>query len=59
MRTLVNVEMNGSGARMVDKLGAATVVANKATWPATVQGINRHLEDENVENQDQARHEEI
>ena len=59
MPTLLNVEMNGSDARMVEKLGAATIVANKATWPATGQSIDRHSEDENVENQDQAHHEEI
>ena len=59
MPTLVNVEMNGSDAKMVEKVGAATIVANKATWPATVQSIDRHPQDENVENQDQARHEEI
>ena len=59
MPTLVHVEMNGSDAKMAEKLGAATIVANKATWSATVQSFDRHLEDENVENQDQARHEEI
>ena len=59
MPTLVNVVMNGSDAKMVKKVGAATVVANKATWPATVQSIDRHPEDEKVENQGQARREEI
>ena len=59
MHTLVNLKMNGSDARMVEKLGAATIVANKATWPATAQRIHRHVNDENVKNQDQARHEEI
>ena len=59
MPTLVNVETNGSDAKMVEKIGAATTVANKATWPETAQRIDRHLEDENVGNQDQARHEEI
>ena len=59
MPTLVNVEMNGSDAKMVEKVGAATIVANNATWPATVQSMDRHTEDNNVENHDQARHEEI
>ena len=59
MPTLVNVETNGSDAKMVEKINAATIVANKATWPATVQRIDCHLEEENVENRDQARHEEI
>ena len=57
MPTLLNVEMNGSDAKMVEKVGAATIVANKASWPATVLSIDRHPED--VKNQDQARHEEI
>ena len=59
MPTFVNVEINGSDAKMVEKLGAATIVANKATPPTTVQSIDRHPEDENVESQDRARHEEI
>ena len=59
MLTLVNVEMNGSDAKMVEKVGAATIVANKVAWPATVQSIDRHSEDDNDENQDQARHKEI
>ena len=59
MHTLANVEMNGSDAKMVEKVGAATTVANKATWPATVQSIDRHPEDENVESQDHARYKEI
>ena len=46
MSTLVNVVMNGSDAKMVDvkmveKLGVATIVVNKATWPVTVQRIDR------------------
>ena len=41
MPTLVKVIMNVSDAKMVDtnmvkKVGIATIVANKATWPATV-----------------------
>ena len=59
MPTLVNVEMKGSDPKMVEKVGAATIVANKATWPATVQSIHRRPEDENVENQDPARLEEV
>ena len=63
MPTLVNVVMNGSEAKMVakmvEKVGAATIVANKATWPATVQSIDHRPEDENVENQGRARREEI
>ena len=60
MPTLVNVVMNGSDAKMVDakmveKLGAATIVANKATWPGTVQSIHRHPEDESVESQGRTR----
>ena len=55
MPTLVNVVRNGLDAKMfakmVEKVCAATIVANKATWPATVQSIDRHPEDENVENQ--------
>ena len=64
MPTLVNVVMNGSDAKMVDakmveKVGVATIVANKATWPATVQSIDRHTEDESVEGQGRTRREEI
>ena len=59
MPTLVNVVMNGSDAKMVKRVGAATIVANKATWPATVQSIDRHPEDESVENQGRARRKEI
>ena len=63
MPTLVNVVMNGSDAKMVgkmvEKVGAATIVANKVTWPATVQGIDRQPENESVENQGRTRREEI
>ena len=64
MPALVKVAMNGSDAKMVDakmveKVGVATIVANKATWPATVQRIDRHPEDESVGNQGQTRREEI
>ena len=63
MPTLVNVVMNGSDAKMVakmvQKVGAATIVANKATWPATVQNTDRDPEDESVENQGRTRREEI
>ena len=57
--TLANVEKSGFVAKMVEKLGAATTVVNKATWPATVRRTDRHLAEKNVENRDQARHEEI
>ena len=64
MPTLVNVVMNGSDAKMVDarmveKVGTATFVANKATWPATVQSIDCYPEDESVESQGRTRREEI
>ena len=64
MPTLVNVVMNGSDAKMVDakmaeKAGVATIVANKATWPVTVQSIDRRPEDESVGNQGRTRCEEI
>ena len=41
MPTLRNVVMNSLGVKMVDtnmveKVGVATIVSNKATWPATV-----------------------
>ena len=48
--TLANVEMSSLVAKMVEKLGAATTVVNKATWPATVRRTDRHFEEENVEN---------
>ena len=64
MPTLVNVVMNGSDAKMVDakmveKVGVSTIVANKATWRATAQSIDRHPEDESVGNQGRTRREEI
>ena len=64
MPTLVNVVMNGLDAKMVDvkmveKVGVATIVANKATWPATVQSIDRPPENESVGNQGRTRREEI
>ena len=37
--TLANVETTSSIATMVEKLGAATTVANKDTWPATVKTL--------------------
>ena len=60
MPTLVNVVMKGLGARMVDvkmveKVGFATIVANKATWPATVQSIDRRSEEESGGNQGPTR----
>ena len=59
MPTFVNVGMSGLYAKMVEKLGPATTVVNKVTWPATVRGTDGHLDEENVRNRDQARHEEI
>ena len=64
MPTLVNVVMNGSDAKMVDakmveKVGVATIVVNKATWLVTVQRINRHPEDESIGNQGRTRRDEI
>ena len=56
--------MNGSGAKMVDakmveKVGVANIVANKATWPATIQSIDRHPEAESVGNQYRTGRDEI
>ena len=64
MPTLVNVVMNGSDAKMVDakmveKVRVATIVANKATWPATVLSTDRHPEDESAGNQGRTRRYEI
>ena len=60
MPTLVNLVMIGWDTNMVDakmaeKVGIATIVVNKATWPVTVQRINRHPEDESVGNQGRTR----
>ena len=44
-------------AKMVDKVGVATIVVNKATWPVTVQRIDRHHEDRSVGNQRRTRRE--
>ena len=62
--TLLNVVMNGSDAKMVhvkkvEKVGVAIIVANKATWPATVQSIDRHPEGESIRNQGRTRREEV
>ena len=57
--TLANVAMIGSIARIVEKLGVATTMASMDTWPATVRRIDHHLEEGNVEGQDQARLEDI
>ena len=64
MPTLVNVIMNGSDAKMVNakmvqKVGVATIVVNKATWPVTVQSIDRHPEDESIGNRGRTRRDEI
>ena len=58
------VVMNGSDANMVDakmveKVGVATIAVNKATWPVTVQRIDGHPEDESVGNQCRTRRDEI
>ena len=64
MPTLVNVLMNGSDAKMVDakrveKVGAATIVVNKATCAVTVQKVNHHPVDESVGNQGRTHRGEI
>ena len=64
MPTLVNVVINGSDAKMVDakkvkKVGVATIVVIKATWPVSVQRMDRHPEDESVRNQGRTRRDEI
>ena len=59
MPTLVNLKMSGSDGKMVEQLGAPTTVVNNVTRPATVPRTDRLLEEDNVGNQDQARHEEI
>ena len=64
LTALANVIMNGSDAKMVEakmveKVGVATIVVNKATWPVTVQNVDRHPEDENVGNQGQTHRDEI
>ena len=64
MPTLANVVMNGSDAKMVDakmvkKVGVATIVVNKATWPVTVQKVHRHPENENVGSQGRTHRDEI
>ena len=46
-------------AKMVEKVGVATIVVNKATWPVTAQRIDRHPEDESVGNQGRTRPDEI
>ena len=42
MPTLANVVMNGSDAKMVEKVGVATIVVNKSTWP--VAALSNRLE---------------
>ena len=64
MPTLVNVVINGSDAKMVDakmveKVGVATIVATNATWPATVQSIDRHFEAESVGNRGRTRRDKV
>ena len=43
--------MIGRIGGIIDKLGVATTVASKGTWPATVRRIDRHLEEYNIEGQ--------
>ena len=45
--------------KMVKKVGVATIVENKATWPVTVQRIDHHPKDESVGNLDPAQRDEI
>ena len=64
MPTLANVVMNALdakmvGVKMVEKVGIATIVVNKATWPVTVQKVDHHPEDENVGNQGRTHRDEI
>ena len=64
MPTLVNVVMSGSDAKMVDakmvqKVGVATIVVNKATWPVTIQKVDHHPQHENVGNQGRTHRDEI
>ena len=59
MLTLVNVVMNGSDAKMVEKVRVATIVVNKATWPVAVQKVDRHSKDENVGNQGRTHRDKI
>ena len=47
------------GAKMVEKVGIATIVVNKATWPVTVQKVDRHPDDENVGSHGQTHRDEI
>ena len=46
-------------AKMVKKVGVATIVATKATWSVTVQRVDRHPEEENVGNQGRTHRDEI
>ena len=59
MHTLVSVGMIGPIVKIVEKPGVATTVASKDTWPAISRRIDHHLEEESIEDRDQARLEEI
>ena len=60
MPTLVNgSDVNMADAKMVEKADVATIVANKDTWPVTVQKVDCHPEDENVGNQGRTHQNEI
>ena len=52
-------ERQDDGPKMVEKVGVARIVVNKATWPLTVQKVGRYPEDENVGNQGQSHRDEI
>ena len=56
MPTLVNgSDVNMADAKMVEKADVATTAANKDTWHATVQKVDRHPEDENAGNHGRTR----
>ena len=59
MHTLVNVGMIGRIVRIIEKPDVASTVASKNTWPAVLRRIDRHLEEEGIEDQDQARLQDI
>ena len=52
-------DVNMADAKMVKKADVATIVANKDTWPVTVQKVDRHPEDENVGNHSRTHRNEI
>ena len=46
-------------AKKIEKVGVATIVVNKATWPVPVQKVDRHPEDHSVGNQGRTHRDEI